>query len=111
MIKIKKKVVETRLNVIGYRISSTKRPQRLFDLKALIKVLKRRRCLFKRKTTYLYQVLTISQVSFQLTINSDHYDLFTYVFKSNCLLLLFPCLCILFTYAFNLLTVKLWANF
>ena len=61
MIKIKKKVMETRVNVIGYRISSTNRPRRLFDFKALIKVLQRRRYLFKRRKTYLCQVLTISQ--------------------------------------------------
>ena len=30
--------METRVNVIGYRISSTKRPRRSFDFKALIKV-------------------------------------------------------------------------
>ena len=58
--------METRVNVIGYRISSTKRPRRLFNFKALIKVLKRRRCLFNRKTTYLYQVLTISQGLFPI---------------------------------------------
>ena len=52
--------MERRVNVVGYRISSTKRLRRLFDFKALIKVLKRR-CLFKRKTTYLYQVVTTSQ--------------------------------------------------
>ena len=58
--------METRVNLIGYRISSTKRPRHLFDFKALIKVLKRRRCLFKRKTTYLYQVLKISQGIFPI---------------------------------------------
>ena len=66
MIKIKKKVMETRVNLIGYCISSTNRPRRLFDFKALVKVFKRRRCLFKRKTTYLNQVLTISQGLFPI---------------------------------------------
>ena len=58
--------METRVNMIGYRISFTKRPRNLFDFKALIKVLKRRRCLSKRKTTYLYQVLKISQGLFPI---------------------------------------------
>ena len=44
--------METRINTVGYRISSIKRPRRLFDFEALIKVLKRGRCLFQRQTTY-----------------------------------------------------------
>ena len=70
MIKIKKKMMETRMNVIGYHISSSKRIYlpyfRLIDFKALIKVLKGRRYLFKRKTTYIFQVLTISQGLFPI---------------------------------------------
>ena len=64
--KNKEKMTETRVNMIGYHISSTKRPWCLIDFKALIKVLKRRRRLFKREATYLYQVLTISQGLFQV---------------------------------------------
>ena len=64
--------METRVNVVGYHIPFTKRIYlpyfRLIDFKALIKVLKGRRCLFTRKKTYFFQVLTISQGLFPINI-------------------------------------------
>ena len=56
MIKIKKKMMETRMNVIGYHISSSKRIYlpyfRLIDFKALIKVLKGDTYLKERRLIY-----------------------------------------------------------
>ena len=65
----------------GYCISSTKRHRDLFNFEALIKVFKRGGCLFHRKTTCSYQVLRL-WFFFQITINSDHYDIFSYVFQN-----------------------------
>ena len=53
--------METRMNVVKYRISSTKQPRCIFDFEAVIKVLKRGICLFYRKVTYLYQDLRLCQ--------------------------------------------------
>ena len=53
--------METRMNVVGYCISSTKQARRIFDFEAVIKVLKRSRSLFHRKATYLYQDLRLCQ--------------------------------------------------
>ena len=84
--------MDAKMNVVGYRNSFSERPSHVFDFEALSKVLKRRRCLFQRKTTYLYQALRLCKGLFQNTKNKDHYDIFTYVFPRYSLLSLLPCL-------------------
>ena len=99
-------ISSTKLPDTGYCISSTKLHQDLFNFEALIKVFKRVGCLFHRKTTCSYQVLRL-WFFFQITINSDHYDIFSYVFQNYYHRFR---ICILVSYAFNLVTVKLWGN-
>ena len=74
-------ISSTKLPDTGYCISSTKLHQGLFNFEALIKVFKRMGCLFHRKTTCSYQVLRL-WFFFQITINRDHYDIFSYVFQN-----------------------------
>lgn len=52
--------MERRINVVQYRISSTKQHRHLFGFEALIMVLKGGRCLFQIKATYFYQVLRLN---------------------------------------------------